>query len=91
MAVFENWSLISVDASPDRVERVALRGEIVGHGHVPDGTIITTGPLVHFDLETRLARTANATYRLGSIDLAFAPSFGDASGAARDTRAVHAR
>ena len=86
MAVFENWSLVSVDASPERVDRVALHGEIVGHEHVPDGTIITTAPLIHFDLETRLARTANATYRLGSIDVAFAPSFGDAGGIAASTR-----
>ena len=75
MAVFENWSLITVPAAEGRSDGVALRGEVVGHEHVPDGTVVTTGPLVHFDLQTRLARTGEATYRLGSIDLAFAPAF----------------
>lgn len=73
MAVFENWSLITIPAA-DGPEAVALHGEVVGDENLRDGTIVTTPPLVHFDLETRLARTGAATYRLGSIDLAVAPS-----------------
>ncbi len=74
LAELHDWSIVSDESNPylaPECRRTALNGKVYYHSHFPDGSSITTSPVVRAwedDLGIQYAETKNTLYVLKDLD-----------------------